>query len=80
MWYFIHCHPVTGLFSDVSLLGNVVLYWRHCIRVISSHYSVNQKLFYIKLTWVVRHMMAVFHVYCFKSVGSYKQKLSRIES
>ena len=50
------------------------------LRFISYHYSVNQKLFNIKLTWVVRGMMDVFHVYCFKSVGSYKHKLSRIES
>ena len=28
---------------------------------------------------VVRGMMDVFHVYCFKSVGIYKHKLSRIE-
>ena len=58
----------------------MVLYWRHCIRVISCHFSVNQKLFNIKLTWVVRGMMDVLYVYCFKSVGSYKHKLPRIES
>ena len=44
------------------------------------HYSVYQKCFNIKLTWVLRGMMDVFHVYCFKSVGVYKHKLSRIES
>ena len=38
------------------------------------------KLFNIKLTWVVRGTMDVLYVYCFKSVGSYKHKLSRIES
>ena len=44
------------------------------------HYSVYEKLFNIKLSWVLRGMMDVFHVYCFKSVGIYKHKLSRIES
>ena len=29
---------------------------------------------------IVRVMMNVLYVYCFKSVGSYKHKLSRIES
>ena len=38
------------------------------------------KLFNIKLTWVVKGMMDVLYVYCFKSVGNYKHKLSRIES
>ena len=71
---------MTGLFQVDSLLGNVVLYWRHCITVLSCHHSVNQKLLNIKFTWVVRGMMDVFHMYCFKSVGSYKQKFSRIES
>ena len=71
---------MTGQFSGDLLLGNVVLYWRHCIRVIMFHYSVYQKFFNIKLTWVLRGMMDVFHVYCFKSVGVYKHKLSRIES
>ena len=76
----IHFHLVTGLFRGDSLLRNVVLYWRHCIRVKSCHHSVNQRILNVKLTWVVRGMMNVFHVYCFKSVGSFKQKLSRIES
>ena len=31
-------------------MRNVVLCWRHCIRVISCHYSVNQKLFNIKVS------------------------------
>ena len=31
------------------------------MRVISCHYSVYQKLFNIKLSWVVRGMMNVFH-------------------
>ena len=44
------------------------------------HYSVYEKLFNIKLAWVLRGMMDVFHVYCFKSVRIYKHKLSRIES
>ena len=44
------------------------------------HYSVYEKFFDIKLAWVLRGMMDVFHVYCFKSVGIYKHKLSRIES
>ena len=70
---------MTGLFSGDSLLGNVVLYWRQVVfRVIRCHYSVNQKLFNIKLTWVLIGMMDVFHVYCFKSVGKYN--LSRKES
>ena len=38
------------------------------------------KLFNIKLTLAVSGMMDVLYVYCFKSVGSYKHKLSRIES
>ena len=71
---------MTGLFSGDPLLGNVVLYWRHCIRVIMCHYSVYQKILNIKFTCVLRGMMDVFHVYCFKSVGIYKHKLSRIES
>ena len=71
---------VTGLFVGDFLLGSVVLYWRHRIRVISCHYSVYQKLLNIKLSWVVRGMMDGFHVYCFKSIGIYKHKLSRIES
>ena len=35
----------SDLFSGDSLLGNVVLYWRYCRRVISCHYFVYQKLF-----------------------------------
>ena len=34
----------------------------------------------IKVTWVVRGMINVFHVYCFKSVGIHKYKLSQLES
>ena len=72
---------MAGLFSDDSnLLGNVVHYWMHCIRVISCHYNVNQKLFNIKLTWAVKGRMGIFHVYFFKSVDIYKHKLSRIEN
>ena len=41
--------PWTGLFSGDSLLGNVVLYWRHYIRVISCHYSVNQSFLILNL-------------------------------
>ena len=67
MWCLIHFHLGTGLFSGDSLLGNVVLYWRHCIMVINCHYSVNQSFL-------------ILNVYCFKSVGSYKHKLSWIES
>ena len=58
----------------------MVLHWRCCIRVISCNYFAYQKFFNIKLTWVLRGMMDVFHVYCFKSVGIYKHKLSRIDS
>ena len=72
--------PWDWTFSSDSLLGNVVLYWRHCIIVISCHYSVNQSFFNIKHTWVVRGMMDVLYVYCFNSVANYKHKLSRIES
>ena len=43
------------------------------------HVEFNHDLFNIKLTWEVRGMMDVLYVYCFKSVGSYKHKLSRIE-
>ena len=71
---------MTGLFKGHYLLGSVVLYCRYCIRTLRCHFSVNQKLFNIRLTWVVRGMMDVFHVYCFKSVGLYKYRLSRIES
>ena len=46
-------------------------------RVINCHYSVNQSFL---ITWVVRGMMDVLYVYCLKSVGSFKHKLSRIES
>ena len=53
----------------------MVLYWRHCIRVISCHYFVNQKLFNIKLTWVLRGMMDVFHVYCVKSTQIVKNRI-----
>ena len=63
--------------------GEMVLYWGHCKKVISYHYrgySVYPKLFNIKLTWVVRGMMVVLHVYYFKSVGISKHKWSRIES
>ena len=51
------------LFSGDSLLENVVLYWIHCIRVISCHYFVCQKLFNIKLTCDVIGMMGLFHEY-----------------
>ena len=47
---------------------------------ISCHYSVYQRTFNITLTWVERGMMNVFHVYCFKSVGIRKYKLSQLES
>ena len=60
---------MTGLFSGDSLLGNVVIYWRNGLRVISCHRSVHQKFSNIKRTWVVRGIMDVIHVYCFKSVG-----------
>ena len=74
-------HIVNGLFSGDSLLENVVLLWRNCIRVISCYYSVYQKLFNIKLTWFVRGMMDVyfFHVY-FSNQLAYKHKLSKILS
>ena len=52
----------------------------NCLRVIRCHYFVYQKLLNIKLTWVVRGMMGIFHGHCFKLVGIYKHKLSRIES
>ena len=48
--------------------------------VLSCHFSVYQKLFNIKFTWVVRGRMGLFHVYCFKSIGIYKNKSSRKES
>ena len=38
------------------------------------------KLFNVKLSCVVRGMMDVLYLYCFKSVGIYKHKLSTIES
>ena len=49
MWCLIHFNLGTGLFLGDSLLGNVVLYWRHCIRVISCHYSVNQSFLILNL-------------------------------
>ena len=39
----------TGLFSGDSLLGIVVLYWRHCIRFISCHYCVNQSFLILNI-------------------------------
>ena len=42
-------HLGTGLFSGDSLLGNVVLYWRHCTGVISCHFSVNQSFSILNL-------------------------------
>ena len=44
-----HFHLGTGLFSGDSLLGNVVLYRRHCIRVINCRYSVNQSFMKLNL-------------------------------
>ena len=41
--------PWDWTFSCDSLLGNVVLYWRHCIRVKSCHYSVNQSFLILYL-------------------------------
>ena len=38
------------------------------------------KVFNIKPTWVVRGMVDLLYVYCFKTVGSYKHNLSRIVS
>ena len=61
-------------------MENVVLYWRHCIRVRSCHYFVYQKLLNIKLTCVVRGMLCLFHMNCLKSVGIYKHKVLRIKS
>ena len=43
---------VTGLFSVDSLLGNVVPYWRNCMRVICCYNCVYQTLF-IYLTCMV---------------------------
>ena len=40
------------------------------MRVISCHYFVYQRYFKIYLTWVVRGMMDVFHVYCFNSLNT----------
>ena len=54
---------MTGLFSGDSILENVFfLLETLCIRVISCQYFIYQKLFNIKLTWVVRGMMGLFHV------------------
>ena len=39
----------------------------NCLRVIRCHYFVYQKLLNIKLTWVVRGMMDIFHGHCFIS-------------
>ena len=63
-----------------SYTGECVSLLETLYKVIMCHYSVYEKLFNIKLAWVLRGMMDVFHVYCFKSVGIYKHKLSRIES
>ena len=40
------------------------------MRVISCHYFVYQRYFKIYLTWVVRGMMDVFHVYCFNALNT----------
>ena len=63
-----------------SYTGECVSLLETLYKVIMCHYSVYEKLFNIKVAWVLRGMMDVFHVYCFKSVGIYKHKLSRIES
>ena len=42
-------HLGDGLFSGDFLLGNVVLYWRHCIRAISCHFSVNRSFLILNL-------------------------------
>ena len=42
--------------------------------------STLSALINIKLPWAVRGIIDVLYVYCYKSVGSYKHKLSRTES